>query len=285
MRKQCDLLGINRSTIYYEAKGKAGDDVELLNEIRDIWEKQPFYGYRKITHSLKAAGWEVNHKRVQRLMKQGGIHALYAKPRTSVKDAKARVYPYLLKGVDINRPNQAWQVDITYLRHGNSFMYLVALIDMYSRYVVGWSLSNTLDTESCINAVSLALANGSPEVINSDQGCQFTSELWISCLLAAGVNISMTGKGRCIDNIFIERFWRSFKQEAFYLNDYGSMIDLKAAIAAYVHFYNHERWHQALAYRRPAELYFTANRDKSDGVSLMSVPVIDELEVTRLVAA
>ena len=255
VRQQCVLLSVNRSVFYYETKESTQNDVDLINEIRDLWCQYPFYGYRKITQCLRSTGWVVNHKRVQRLMKEAGIHAIYAKPKASIKDSKARVYPYLLKGMEITKANQVWQVDITYLRHGDSFMYLVALIDVYSRYVVGWSLSNTLDTESCINAVNNALMHGKAEIINSDQGCQFTSEAWISCLLAANVEVSMTGKGRCSDNIFIERFWRSLKQEAFYLNDYESVAALKAGIAAYVDFYNHERWHQALGYRRPVELY------------------------------
>lgn len=278
VRQQCKLLSVNRSVFYYETQGGIQDDVELINEIRDLWCQYPFYGYRKITQCLRADGWIINRKRVQRLMKEAGIHAIYAKPKTSIKDSKARVYPYLLKGLEIAKANQVWQVDITYLRHRGSFMYLVALIDVYSRYVVGWSLSNTFDTESCICAVNNALTHGKPTIINSDQGCQFTSEAWISCLLAANVKISMTGKGRCSDNIFIERFWRSLKQEAFYLNDYESVAALKTGIAAYVDFYNHERWHQALGYRRPAELYRAIHKEET--VQTASMLTACETEVT-----
>ena len=255
VRRQCTLLSVNRSSVYYEAQSIAEDDVELLNEMRDIWEQHPFYGYRKITRSLKADGWQVNRKRVQRLMQQGGIKALYAKPKTSIKDALHRVYPYLLKGMDIVRANQVLQVDITYLRLGGGFMYLVALIDVYSRYVVGWSLSNTLDTESCVDALNQALTHGKPEIINSDQGCQFTSGKWTQRLIDENIKISMTGKGRCHDNIFIERFWRSFKQEAFYLHDHRDVSELKHAIETYVSFYNHARWHQSLSYETPAVFY------------------------------
>ena len=255
MRRQCELLKINRSTLYYKKQAVDADDVELLNEIRDIWERSPFYGYRKITCSLKAQGRDINRKKVHRLMKQGGIQALYAKPKTSIKDALNRVYRYLLKGMEITRVNQVWQVDITYLRHKNGFMYLVALIDVYSRYVVGWSLSNTLDTHSCIEALKRSLKQGKPDIMNTDQGCQFTSALWVEQLQEEGIKISMTGKGRCHDNIFIERFWRSFKQEAFYLNDYVSVAELKKAIEKYVGFYNNERWHQSLNYQVPARLY------------------------------
>lgn len=251
------MLGINRSTLYYKKQAIDADDVELLNEIRDIWERCPFYGYRKITCSLRAQGRDINRKKVQRLMQQGGIQALYAKPKTSIKDALNRVYPYLLKGMEITRANQVWQVDITYLRHKGGFMYLVALIDVYSRYVVGWSLSNTLDTQSCIEALKRSLKGGKPDIVNTDQGCQFTSAMWVEQLQKEGVKISMTGKGRCHDNIFIERFWRSFKQEAFYLNDYRSVAELKKAIEKYVEFYNNERWHQSLNYQVPATLYKT----------------------------
>ena len=188
-------------------------------------------------------------------MQQGGIQALYAKPKTSIKNASHRVYPYLLKGMDIVRANQAWQVDITYLRHGGGFMYLVALIDVYSRYVVGWSLSNTLDTESCVDALNQAVTHGKPEIINSDQGCQFTSGRWTQRLIEENIKISMTGKGRCHNNIFIERFWRSFKQEAFYLHDYRDVSELKQAIETYVSFYNNVRWHQSLSYETPAVFY------------------------------
>ena len=226
-----------------------------MNEIRDIWDKHPFYGYRKITASLKDAGYQINHKRVQRLMQLSGIQAIYAKPKTSIKSAKNKVYPYLLKQLDINHAHQVWQVDITYLRYSSGFMYLTALIDVYSRYVVGWSLSNTLDTDSCIDALNNALKYGKPDIINSDQGCQFTSEKWIQQLLEKDIKVSMTGKGRCLDNVYIERFWRSFKQEAFYLNDYRYVAELNLAISAYVRFYNDERLHQSLKYLRPMDVY------------------------------
>lgn len=255
-------MSINRSTLYYKAEATSQEEVLLLNEIRDIWSRYPFYGYRKITSELRGKGWVINRKRVQRLMKQGGIEAIYAKPKTSIKDESHKVYPYLLKGMDITRVNQAWQVDITYLRQGVGFMYLVALIDVYSRFVVGWSLSNTLDTQSCLDAFGKALKYGRSEIVNSDQGCQFTSHDWVLAVTEAGCKISMTGKGRCHDNIFIERFWRSFKQEEFYLNDYENVAELKQAIERYVLFYNHERWHQALAYRRPSDL-FLVNLNKA----------------------
>ncbi len=256
LRRQCELLTINRSTLYYEERPPDTEDIDLLNMIRDIWLRYPFYGYRRITKELNSNSLLVNRKRVQRLMKVGGIRALYAGPNTSKRNKKHAVHPYLLRDLKVNRSNQAWMIDITYLRMPKGFMYLVALIDVHSRYVVGWSLSNTLDTSSCIDALKFGLCIAKPEIINSDQGCQFTSEQWIEHLRDEGIKISMTGKGRCLDNIYIERFWRSFKQEEFYLNEYESVKSLRAAIKAYIEFYNHKRWHQSLDYKTPAQVYF-----------------------------
>lgn len=256
VRRQSGLLGLNRSTLYYESKPPAIDDIRLLNEIRDVWSRYPFYGYRRITKELRANGFRVNRKRVQRLMVVGGIQAIYPGPNTSRRNKLHAIHPYLLRNMEINRANQAWMIDITYLRIGNGFMYLVALIDVFSRYVVAWSLSNTLETAFCIDALKDALQTAKPEIINSGQGCQFTSELWINCLRENKIAISMTGKGRCLDNIYIERFWRSLKREEFYLNDYGNVKELKKAIQAYIEFYNHKRWHQSLDYKTPADVHF-----------------------------
>lgn len=254
------MLGLNRSTLYYKEKPADIDDIDLLNSIRDIWERYPFYGYRRITKELRADGIKVNRKRVQRLMVWGGIQAIYPGPNTSRRNKLHAIHPYLLRDLDITRPNQAWMVDITYLRMPTGFMYLTALIDVYSRYVVGWSLSNTLGTESCIDALKSGLTFGEPEIINSDQGCQFTSDDWIDFLREWGIKISMTGKGRCLDNIYIERFWRSFKREEFYLNEYLSVKELRKAIEAYIDFYNRKRWHQSLGYKTPAAFYFEQER-------------------------
>jgi putative transposase len=224
--------------------------------IREIWERYPFYGYRRITKELQAnKGIKINRKRVQRLMTWGGIKAIHPGPNTSKRNKRHAVYPYLLRNVEIKRPNQTWMVDITYLRMPNGFMYLVAIIDVYSRYIVGWSLSNTLETHFCIDALKLGLSHGIPEIINSDQGCQFTCQDWIHFLSGWDIKISMTGKGRCTDNIFIERFWRSLKREEFYLNEYKSVKELRKAICAYIEFYNLERWHQSLGYKTPASVY------------------------------
>ena len=252
---------MNRSTLYYKGKACEVDEIELLNMIRDVWTRTPFYGYRRITKELRAAGLNVNRKRVQRLMQLGGIQAIYPGPNTSRRNKLHAVHPYLLRGLAITDPNQAWMIDITYLRVENGFMYLVALIDVYSRYVIGWQLSNTLETDFCIEASKQALYYATPEIINSDQGCQFTSDEWIGFLREHGIRVSMTGKGRCTDNIYIERFWRSFKREEFYLNDYACVKDLKEAIRAYIDFYNNKRWHQSLGYKRPAEIYFEQERN------------------------
>ena len=198
----------------------------------------------------------VNRKRVQRLMRKMGIQALLCKPKTSKGNKYHKKYPYLLSDLTITHNNQVWMVDITYLRLSTGFMYLVALIDVHSRYIVGWSLSNTLETESCLEALESALGGGArPEIINSDQGCQFTSEQWTQTLQEYKITISMTGKGRCHDNIYIERFWKSLKYEEIYLNDYDNVEELESAIKAYIEFYNEHRPHQALDYKTPDEIY------------------------------
>ena len=237
---------MNRSSLYYKEKLVDINDVDLLNVIRDVWERYPFYGYRRITRELRAKGTKVNRKCVQRLMAWGGIQAIHPGPNTSKRNKQHAVYKYLLRDVDITHANQAWMVDITYLRMPNGFIYLVALIDVYSRYIVGWSLSNTLETGFCIDALKSGLKCATPEIVNSDQGCQFTSEDWVNFVRDNGMQISMTGKGRCTDNIYIERFWRSFKREELYLNEYQSVRELKKAIGAYIEFYNQRRWHQSL---------------------------------------
>jgi len=260
LRHQCSLLQVNRSTYYYELGEVNAGDIDLLNEIREIWERYPFYGYRRITRELKFNGHNVNRKRVQRLMRIGGIQAIYPGPNTSKRNKLQAVHPYLLRNLDVIRPNQVWMVDITYLRINGGFMYLVAFIDVYSRYVVSWSLSNTLETVFCLDALKKGLCDTHPEIINSDQGAQFTSDDWIDYLKEWDIRISMTGKGRCLDNVYIERFWRSFKQEEFYLNDYGTVKDLQLAISKYIEFYNQRRWHQSLDHETPASYYFAQER-------------------------
>jgi putative transposase len=256
LRRQCEILGFNRSTLYYKAKQDSIDNADLLNEIREVWERYPFYGYRRITKELRLRDFNVNRKRVQRLMALAGIMAIYPGPNTSKRKKLHAIHPYLLGDLTITKPNQVWMIDITYLRMSQGFVYLVALIDVYSRYVVGWRLSNTLETNFCIDALKFALVIAKPDIVNSDQGSQFTSDDWIQFVRdEVGIKISMTGKGRCLDNVYIERFWRSFKYEEFYLNDYESMQELKKAIEAYIEFYNHRRWHQSLSYKTPADVF------------------------------
>lgn len=211
LRRQCELLDINRSTLYYEKKVVGIDDVYLLNEIREIWERYPFYGYRRITRELKSKGYHVNRKRVRRLMKIAGIQAIFPGPNTSRRNKLHAIHPYLLRDITINHANQVWMIDITYLRLAQGFVYLVALIDVHSRYVVSWKISNTLETTFCMESLKSGLMTAVPEIINSDQGCQFTSDEWILFLREKNIKISMTGKGRCLDNVYIERFWRSVK--------------------------------------------------------------------------
>jgi len=238
-------------------------DLELLNMIREVWERYPFYGYRRITKELRFEGLNVNRKRVQRLMKEGCIQAIYPGPNTSKRNKQHATYSYLLRDIVINRVNQAWMVDITYLKLPKGFVYLVAIIDVYSRFVVGWELTNSLETDACVEALNQGLQYATPEIINSDQGCQFTSEKWVECLNEQEIKISMTGKGRCLDNIHIERFWRSLKYEQFYLNDYDTIKELRSGIKDYIEFYNHKRWHQSLGYKRPAEVYFGSKENEA----------------------
>jgi len=231
-------------------------DIELMNEIRDIWGRIPFYGYRRITRELKHLGFSVNRKRVQRLMRYAGIQAVYPKLRLSFGNKQHKIYPYLLKDLVVSKANQVWSVDITYLKVGSGYMYLVALIDLYSRYVIDWELSNTLETDNCVEMLNLAVKRFKPEIVNSDQGSQFTDEKWAAVLKENRIGISMDGKGRCLDNIYIERFWRSLKYEDFYLNDYQTVPELRVGVRRYIDFYNNRRWHQALRYKTPAMVFW-----------------------------
>ncbi len=217
--------------------------------------RTPFYGSRKMTAWLRAWGYRVNRKRVQRLMKLMGITAIYQHPNTSKPAPGHKVYPYLLRGVTISRVNQVWGTDITYIPMAHGFLYLVAIIDWYSRYVLAWRLSNTLDVYFCLDALEEALGKGTPETFNTDQGSQFTSEAFTGMLLQRGIQVSMDGKGRCMDNVFVERLWRSVKYEEVYLKAYQDVPEARTGIGAYMRFYNEERPHQALGYRTPREVF------------------------------
>jgi putative transposase len=258
VRRQCDLMAVCRSALYYEPTNK-GEDIRLLNLIYEIWQKWQFYGYRKITAVLNSDEYQegVNRKYVQRLMQIAGIRAIYPKRNLSKKRQGDVVRDYLLRGLEIREVNQVWMVDITYLKLSSRFVYLVALIDVHSRYVVGWHLSYDLDTDNSLEALRLGLMMGIPDIINSDQGCQYTSERWINTLTQLGIRISHDGVGRWADNIYIERFWRSIKYEALFLNEFDDFKQLYLAVRTYIDFYNHQRPHQALKYQTPDAIYKT----------------------------
>jgi putative transposase len=255
VRRQCELLGVNRSGLYYQPVGESEENLRLMRLLDEQYTRVPFYGSRRMTEWLATQGYEVNRKRVTRLMQLMGIEAVYPKPRLSQPGEGHRVYPYLLRGVTVDRLNQVWSTDITYIRMAQGFVYLVAVMDWYSRYVLSWSLSLTMEIDFCIEALRLALRRGRPEIFNSDQGAQFTSEKFTDELAAKEIAISMDGRGRCMDNIFIERLWRSLKYEEVYLKDYESVTEARTGIERYFRFYNQERLHQSLDYRTPAAIY------------------------------
>ncbi len=255
MRRQCELLGVNRSGLYYERLGESEENVALMRLLDEQYTRTPFYGSRKMVEWLGVQGFNVNRKRVSRLMALMGIEAVYPKPKLSQPGEGHRIYPYLLRGVKVNRANQVWSTDITYIRMAQGFVYLVAVMDWFSRYVLSWSLSLTMELDFCIEALKSALRRGHPDIFNSDQGSQFTSEKFTGELAAREIAISMDGRGRCMDNIFIERLWRSLKYEEVYLKDYESVTEARAGIEKYFRFYNQERLHQSLEYRTPAAIW------------------------------
>jgi putative transposase len=258
IRRQCELLGLNRSTLYYTPAGESAFNLHLMRLIDKQYTKTPFYGSPKMTAYLRRPPHEykVNRKRVQRLMRKMGLQAIYPKPRTSIAAKGHKVYPYLLRNVTITRPNQVWSADITYIPMLRGFMYLTAIIDWYSRYVLAWRLSNTLDGLFCLEALERALAHGQPDIFNTDQGVQFTALDFTSRLEEVGIRISMDGRGRALDNVFVERLWRTVKYEHVYLHDYALVPGLEKGLREYFTFYNQERLHQSLAYHTPAEVHF-----------------------------
>ena len=255
IRKQCTLLSIARSAVYVKKRPKAYDTI-LANEIHEIWHAMPFYGYRRITAELQRRGYSVNHKKVARLMKTMNIQALYPQPRTSKANPEHKIYPYLLTDLAIVRPNQVWATDITYIKMHEGFMYLVGLIDLFSRFIVSWAISNILDTGFCLTMLEKGLAVATPEIINSDQGAQFTSIQWVNRVEQSDILVSMDGKGRWIDNVFIERFWRTLKYEHVLLYDFDRVSEATESIAGFIDLYNTKRLHQSLGYKTPAEVYW-----------------------------
>lgn len=278
IREQSRLLGVNRSSIYVKHQ-EPSDVNHLANMIAEIYADYPIYGYRRIMAILRRQGVTVNHKRVSRLMRLMNLRAIYPGPNTSRRNLAELTKPYLLSELIINKPNQVWQVDITYLRTPNGFMYLVALIDVYTRLVVGWQLSNSLCTESCVMALEKAVAKyGKADIINSDQGSQFTSIDWLQALEQMEIKVSMTGKGRCNDNANIERLWRSFKYEGSYLYKWQSVAELKENLPLWLKWYNEERPHQALSYMTPAEVYGCGIMDKSYNLPTIPQPQPQQLQ-------
>ena len=256
VRRQCELLGVSRSGLYYEPEPTDPEQLALMRRIDELHLKYPFYGSRKISDALRKEGLPANRKRVQRLMRLMGLEAIAPKPKTSEPRREHVTYPYLLRGLAICRANQVWATDITYIPMKDGFVYLVAIMDWYSRRVLSWRLSNTLDSNFCVDALEEALSRfGSPEIFNTDQGAQFTAEAFTQPLRDRGIAISMDGKGRCLDNVFVERLWRSLKYEEVYLHAYGNVQDARAGIGRYFAFYNSERPHQALGYQTPGAFY------------------------------
>jgi putative transposase len=255
VRRQCQLLGLSRATLYYQPVPETVENLALMRLIDKQYTDCPFYGSRKRTAWLQGLGHEVNRKRVQRLMGLMGLEAIYPKPRLSVAGQGHRLYPYLLRGVSITRPDQVWGTDITYVPMPQGLMYLAAVIDWYSRYGIAWRLSNALDGSFCLEMLNEALSLGKPEVFNTDQGAQFTAEAFTGRLVSAGVAVSMDGRGRCLDNVFVERLWRSVKYEDLYLKGYETVPQLESGLSRYFPFYNNERVHQSLEYRTPVEVY------------------------------
>jgi len=256
VRRQCELIGLNRSTLYYTPAKESGLNLRLMRLIDEEYTRRPFYGRPRLTAYLRRLGYEINPKRVRRLMQRMGLEAIYPRPRTTVASASHKKYPYLLRELEISRPNQVWSADITYVPMMLGFMYLMAIIDWYSRYVIAWELSNTLDSDFCVSALRRALVSSRPEIFNTDQGVQFTAQSFTTILEEGGIRISMDGRGRALDNIFIERLWRSVKYEDIYLKEYADVSALEAGLDSYFGFYNQERLHQSLSYRTPAEVHF-----------------------------
>lgn len=256
--RQCELLGISRSGLYYEPVGPSREALDLMRLLDEQYTRTPFYGVRKMTRWLHSLGYGVDVKRTRRLLRKMGLEAIYPKPRLSMGGPEHRRFPYLLRGVPICRVNQVWSTDITYIRLQQGFVYLVAILDWYSRYVLAWELSNTLDAGFCVETLKRALRRGHPEIFNTDQGTQFTCEDFLRVLEEAGVRISMDGRGRVFDNIFVERLWRSVKYEEVYLHDYETVADARMGLERYFPFYNDERFHEGLDYRTPAAVHWSS---------------------------
>jgi putative transposase len=256
---QCELLSVTKSSFYYEPVGESAENLKIMHLLDEQYFKTPYYGALRLTALLCVLGYKVNVKRVRRLMKQINWQTIYKEPKTTNSEKTHYKYPYLLRGIDIQRNNQVWAMDITYIPMRKGFMYLTAIIDLHSRYVIHWSISNTMSAEWCTEVLKEAIQmHGTPEIFNTDQGSQFTSEVFINTLKKNNIQISMDGKGRALDNIFIERLWRSVKYEDVYLNVYENGLSLWQGMDKYFKFYNNERLHQSLDYKTPMQMYSPA---------------------------
>ena len=263
--RQCELLDLNRSTYYLPPATESAEDLRLMRLIDRQFLETPFYGSRRMAECLKRSGEAVNRKRVQRLMRLMGLEALHPRPRTTAAAPGAKAYPYLLRDRMLTHVDEVWSSDITYVPMRHGFMYLTAVIDWFSRYVLSWRLSNTLEGDFCLEALEEALARGKPEIFNTDRGSQFTARAYTGRLEEAGVAVSQDGRGRAPDNVFIERLWRSVKYEDIYIKDYDLVPELESGLTAYFRFYDEERPHQALAYRTPGEVYRAGIRARLSG--------------------
>ena len=257
IKSQCELLEINRSTVYYTPVTVSSHEIEVMKHIDKIYLQYPFYGARRISWQLSQFGFNIGRKKVTSLMRHMGIEAIYQKPRTTITNKQHKKYPYLLRDLEIVSPNQVWSADITYIPMKKGYMYLVATIDWFSKYIVDYELSNSLDAEFCLTMLDRSLQKCQPKIFNTDQGVQFTCNDWINFLLKKEIKISMDGKGRAIDNIAIERFWKSLKYELIYLNPADSVSELKSMIDEYIIFYNQQRPHQTLSYQTPVSVYLS----------------------------
>ena len=258
VRRQCQLLGLAAASYYYRAQPESAENLHYMRWLDQEYTDRPFYGVRKMTVGLQQQGYAVGPKRVRRLLRAMGLMAVYPKPRLSLNPLAHQRFPYLLKGVAIVRPNQVWSTDITYIRLRGGFVFLAAVLDWYSRYVLAWELSVTLEADFCVAVLERALTHQRPEIFNTDQGVQFTSAQFQAPLLAAQVRVSMDGRGRAFDNIFVERLWRSVKYEEVYIKDYGNVAEAREGLQRYFPFYNEQRIHQALDYRTPHNVHFAA---------------------------
>lgn len=267
VRQQCELLDVNRSTLYYQPAGESEENLFLMRLLDEQYTRTPFYGVLRMEAWLRSLGYEVNCKRIRRLLRTMGLEAVYQKPSTSTPNPEHKIYPYLLRGLDINHCDQVWSTDITYIRLASGFIYLMAIIDWYSRYVLGWEISTTLSADFCIEAVRKILEQRQCEIFNVDQGAQFTTIQFTQPLLNKGIKVSMDGRGRALDNIFVERLWRTVKYEYVYLHEIRTVQEAWLGLRNYFYFYNNERFHQSLDYRTPDQVYHGRLHDKLGQVS------------------